>query len=130
MTGIAQEMPEDRAVRLSHVAPVFARTANHLLLSLRRAMGVPDQAEPEVEQEFAALRASLDQQFRPEFDKMYAGLLAHYVGAANGVVLDALEDPSVQAYLAVSDRIGGELDAALRACVGRLEAILSPPVSG
>lgn len=130
MEEIAQETPEARAVRLSHAAPVFARAANQLVLSLRRAMGVPDQAEPEVEQEFAALRATLDQKYRPEFDNMYAGLLRHHLGAASGVVLDALEDSSVQAYLAISERLGGELEGALRACIARLETLLSQPVQG
>ena len=127
MNEVAPEAPETRAVRSSHVAPIFARAADGLVLSLRRAMGVPDKAEPEVEQEFAALRATLERQFRPEFDRMYAGLLKQYLGAASSVVVQALEDPSVQAYLAVSERIAGDVDTALRGCIARLEAILSPP---
>lgn len=128
MNEIAQETLEHRVVRLSHAAPAFTRAADQLVLSLRRAMGVPDQAEPEVEQEFAALRTTIDQQFRPEFDRMYAGLLAQHLGHATSVVLNALEDASAQAYLAVSDRIGGDLDAALRGCIAEIEAALSPPI--
>lgn len=125
---IPQETLEQRVVRLSHVAPAFERAANQLVLSLRRAMGVPDQAEPEVEQEFATLRSTLDEQFRPEFDKMYASLCMHFLGPASSVVLNSLEDSAAQAYLAASERIAGDVGAALRAVMAELDALLSPPL--
>jgi hypothetical protein len=120
------ETIESRAVRLSGAVPIFARVVGDLVLSLRRAMGVPDQAEPEVEAEFAALRATLDEQFRPEFDKMYAGLLAQHLGKASTVVLNALESAPVQAYLEAAGRIQLDVQAALREYAPKMASALTP----
>ncbi|HTV24199.1 MAG TPA: hypothetical protein VMG12_36150 [Polyangiaceae bacterium] len=125
MTLPAPETFELQAVRLTFAAPHFSRLADRLILTLRGAMGVPAVAEPEVEAEFAALRQSLDS-FYPEFTQAYAGLLSRYLGEAAPVVVAALDEAPVQAYLRAADPIEAEMMAALRALSGRVAAALMP----
>ena len=87
-------------------------------------MGVPDRAEPEVEQEFAALRATFDE-FYPEFTQLFAGVLSRYLGAAAPVVISSLESEPVQAYLQVADAIDAEVNASLRSFAARISEALS-----
>jgi hypothetical protein len=122
-----QETFEARAVRLSHVAPLFARMADGMLLSWRRALGVPDHAEPEVERELAALRTLFDEQFLPEFCRLYADLLTQHLGPATSVVLGALESEPVQAYLAVLERMETDLSVLLREVRPGVQAALTVP---
>lgn len=119
-----EETLQTRAVRLSCATLRFERIADDLVFSVRRAMGVPDRAEPEVEQEFAALRASLDE-FYPEFTQLFAGLLSRYLGSAAPVVIASLESEPVQAYLQVADAIDADVHASLRSFVVHLEDALS-----
>jgi hypothetical protein len=126
MQASPQETPHERTVRLSHASRSFERIADDLVLSVRRAMGVPDRAEPEVEQEFAALRTTLEQQFYPEFAQAFARLLAGYLGSAAPVVLSSLESEPVQAYLQAVDAIDAEVHASLRSFVERISTALSP----
>src|SRR5688572_23596615 len=121
------ETPGARAVRLSHLAPAFARMADGMLLSWRRSLGVPDQAKAEVEAELTALRRMFDEQFLPEFQELYAALLEQHLGAACSGVLDALEDADVQIYLAAVEGVEAELAAVLREYLPRVKAALSPP---
>lgn len=123
MNPSQEETLQARAVRLSCATPRFERIADDLVSSVRRAMGVPDRAEPEVEQEFAALRASLDA-FYPEFTQLFAALLSHYLGSTAPVVIASLESQPVQAYLEVADAIDADLRASLRSFVVRLEEAL------
>lgn len=128
---VEQPLPETfeaRAVRLSQVAPLFARMADGMLLSWRRALGVPALAEPEVERELATLRSMFDEQFLPEFGKRYAGLLKEHLGAAASDVLVALEDENVQAYLAVVEPLEADLAGLLRSYLPRVKAALPLPV--
>jgi hypothetical protein len=118
-----------RAVRLSHLAPVFARMADGMLLGWRRSLGVPDQATPEVEAELTALRRMFDEQFLPEFQAFYAAVLEQHLGAGCSGVLDALENADVQAYLAVVENVEAELAAVLRGYLPRAQAALSPAAS-
>jgi len=126
MTEPTLESLVSRTVRLSHVAPRFNAMADQLVLNLRRAMGVPDRAEDDVEQEFRALRGSLDA-FFPEFERIYSELLLAYVGRAAPVVLSRLENVDVQAYLRVADRIDAEIAQALQALLPRIGAALGTP---
>ncbi len=129
MNPSAPETPQIRAVRLSCATPRFENIADDLVRSVRRAMGVPDRAEPDVEQEFAALRVTLDH-FYPEFAQLFSGLLSAHLGAAESVVLSSLESQPVQAYLQAADAIDAEVNACLRAFVSRIGTALgaAPPV--
>src|SRR5687768_4287880 len=49
-----------------HAAVIFDRVADGLIVQVRRAMNVPEQADPDMEEELAALRADFDA-FLPEF---------------------------------------------------------------
>ncbi|MEY4548650.1 MAG: hypothetical protein RL685_4845 [Pseudomonadota bacterium] len=125
---LAQTLPETfeaQAVRLGHVAPLFARMADGMLLSWRRALGVPDHADAEVEGELAAVRKMFDEQFLPEFARLYAELLQRHLRAATSAVLVALADENVQGYLAVVDRVETDLAALLREYLPRMKAALS-----
>lgn len=124
MNPSREETPQTRAVRLSCATPRFERIADDVVSSIRRAMGVPDRAEPEVEQEFAALRATFDELY-PEFTQLFAGLLSRYLGAAAPVVLSSLESEPVQAYLQVADAIDAEVNATLRSFAARISEALS-----
>ncbi|MEO8179446.1 MAG: hypothetical protein ABI895_11505 [Deltaproteobacteria bacterium] len=124
MNAPPQESFEARATRLSCATFQFQRTADVLVLQVRQAMGVPDQAEPEVEQEFRALRATLDD-FYPEFTRTFSGLLTRCLGQSSRVVLSSLECEPVQAYLRVADAIDLELAAALGSLAAKIEAALS-----
>jgi hypothetical protein len=128
MSPSSPETYHVRAVRLCCASSRFERIADDLVSSVRRSMGVPDRAEPEVEQEFAALRGSLDA-FYPEFTQLFAGLLSGYLGPATKVVLSSLDSEPVQAYLRVADSIDAEINASLRSFVTRIGVALSsaPP---
>jgi hypothetical protein len=121
----SQRLLEARAVRACNVAPVFGRMADGVILGVRRALGVPDQAEPEVEQELRALRGSFDEQYRPEFDRLYATLLVQQLGNATSVVLAALESEPVQQYLAVAEQIDTDIHGLLRELSGGIGAALA-----
>ena len=125
MTQISRETLEARAVRLTRAVPLFDGIADDLIINVRRAMGVPEQAEPEVEGEFAALRRTFEQQFFPEFSKMYAALLLQQLGSATSVVLRALEGAPVQAYLAVAQQVEADINGVLRECAASISAALS-----
>jgi len=101
--------------------------ADGMLLSWRRSLGVPDQAKAEVEAELAALRRTFDEQFLPEFQEFYAALLEQHLGAGSSDVLAALENPNVQAYLAVIEGVETEFAVLLREYLPRVRAALSPP---
>jgi len=88
-------------------------------------MGVPDRAEPEVEQEFSALRATLDS-FYPEFTQLFSRHLFGYLGRAAPVVISSLESEPVQAYLRVAEGIDAEVNTTLRSFAVRIGAALSP----
>jgi hypothetical protein len=115
-----------RAVQLSRASDQFDRLTDGLLLDLRRAMGVPEHAEPEVEAEFATLRGKLSEMFHPEFVQMYGSLLARYLGPAASVVVNSLADEDVQAYLQVADAIEADFAIALQALAPQLAAALAP----
>lgn len=125
--GISQGTVEARAVRACQMAPVFARMADGVVHGVRRALGVPDHAEPEVEQELRALRSSFDEQYRPEFERLFGALLVQQLGHATSVVLGALESEPVQQYLAVAEQIDADILALLRELSGGIGAALSPP---
>jgi hypothetical protein len=125
MTVPSQDSFESRAVRLGGATPQFQRMADDLVRQVRRAMGVPDQAEPEVELEFAGLRQSLDA-FYPEFTKIFADLLASYLGHAGSVALTSLENEVVQAYVQVAEQIEDDVAVVLHGYVPRISAALSP----
>jgi hypothetical protein len=130
MNQTALEALETRTVRACRAAPLFDRAADQLIASVRQAMGVPEQAEAEVEQEFAGLRATIVAQFLPEFRKFYTGLLLQQLGPAASVVLGALENEPVQAYLAAAEQIEVGVNAALRELTGAISAALSAPAQG
>lgn len=123
MNPSTPETPQSRALRLSCANSRFTSMADELVLSVRRAMGVPDRAEADVEEEFAALRTTLDD-FHPEFTQFFAELLSGYLGAAESVVLSSLESAPVQAYLQAADAIDAEVNACLRGFVTRIAGAL------
>jgi hypothetical protein len=125
MNAPSEESFEARTVRLSCAGSHFQRTADLLVLRVRRAMGVPDQAEVEVEQEFRALRASLDE-FYPEFTQIFSGLLTRCLGPSSSVVIASLDCEPVQAYLRVADAIDLEASEALRHLAADIAAALRP----
>ena len=125
MDQTLQETFDARAVRLSQVARSFARMADGMLLSWRRALGVPEHAEPDVERELAALRTSFDEQFLPDFCTHYADLLKQHLGSTSSAVLDALESEPAQEYLAVIDRLEADLNLLLRGYLPRVKAALN-----
>ncbi|MEO8179416.1 MAG: hypothetical protein ABI895_11350 [Deltaproteobacteria bacterium] len=125
MDQTPQETFEARAVRLSQVAPAFARMADGMLRSWRRALGVPDHADPEVERELAALRTTFDEQCLPDFCRHYAALLTQHLGTTSSVVLDALESEPAQDYLAVIERLETDLNVLLREYLPRVRAALN-----
>ncbi|HEU4582085.1 MAG TPA: hypothetical protein VFS67_27705 [Polyangiaceae bacterium] len=130
MNQIALEALQTRAVRICRAAPLLDRAADQLIASVRQAMGVPEHAEAEVEQEFAGLRATLQAQFLPEFGKIYTALLLQQLGAAASVVLRALESEPVQAYLAAAEPIEAAVNNALHELSGAVSAALSDPGQG
>jgi hypothetical protein len=96
----------------------FLQAAAGVIAHLRKVMGVPEQADEDVEQEFAALRCELDQHF-PEFCKLFAGLLTRYIRREHQPqVFAALRREPVQRYL----RAETEIEAGLRQLVLRLGA--------
>ena len=125
MDQTLQETFDARAVRLSQVARSFARMADGMLLSWRRALGVPEHAEPDVERELAALRTSFDEQFLPDFCRHYADLLKQHLGSTSSAVLDALESEPAQEYLAVIDRLEADLSLLLRGYLPHVKAALN-----
>jgi hypothetical protein len=129
MTSPSQETSETRAARLSCAALQFHRSADKLVSRVRRAMGVPDAAEEEVEREFCALRATLDD-FYPEFALGVSGLLTRCLGPASSVVISSLEDEPVQAYLRVADAIDTEAAATLRSLALEIAAALTSAPEG
>jgi hypothetical protein len=124
MTVPSLEPFDVRAVRLSCASPTFERIADGLVWQVRRAMGVPDRAEPEVELEFAGLRQTLDA-FYPEFTQIYANLLSSYLGNAASVALASLESEAVQAYLRVAGQIDADVHAALKDYAARIALALN-----
>jgi hypothetical protein len=107
--------------RLSHALPLFERAADSLVLQLRKALDVPAQAEDDVEQEFAAVRRQLDD-YRPEFEALFSGLLVQHLGAEHlPAVLAALEQAAAQHYL----RQAPALEVALRAELERLHQAMT-----
>jgi hypothetical protein len=118
---------ESRAVRVTGATKQFERMGDELIHTLRRAMQVPDAAEPEVEQEFAALRESLDA-FQPEFTRIYGGMLSRCLGSSASVVLSSLESAPAQAYLEVADRIDADVNALVRAYLPDVAAALGVTV--
>ncbi len=88
-----------RAHRLSHEGHTFDGIAARLTLSVRRAMGVPDRADPEIEDEFRYLRSCLDD-FRSEYEAAFGSLLWKHLGEGAREALYALEAKPVQDYLA------------------------------
>jgi hypothetical protein len=129
MNPLSSDTLESRVVRLSQAAPKFGRIADELILKLRRAMGVPDQAEADVEEEFAALRSSLDE-FYPEFVKVYGGLLLHHLGGDASVVVPALESEPIQAYLQAADGMEAELSVTLKSLASSIGAALGSQPRG
>lgn len=126
---ISREL-EKRAVRACRAAPLFARITDGVLAGVRRALGVPEQAEPDVEQEFSALRARLEQQYTAEFERLFAALLTQQLGRATSVVLSALECELVQAYLAVAEQIDADVSALVPEYIAGVGAALSSPARG
>jgi hypothetical protein len=97
--------PKSTLVQLTRAAVIFDQIADNLIAGVRQAMGVPAPAEPEVEQEFAFLRGSLDE-FFPEFRELFGGLVVKYVG----------QEQLAQRYL----RAAHGIDAELQQHLGRL----------
>ena len=95
---------------LSNSAAMFDRVASGLIVEVRRAMNVPEQADADVEEEFSSLRAEFDT-FLPEFQALFADLLIKHIGQAQlGEVLATLGTEVGQRYLQAAQRIEGELE--------------------
>ena len=124
----SQETFEARAVRVSQVGRAFARMVDGMLQTWRTALGVPDHAEPEVEAELVALRRSFDDQFLPEFCRLYADVFRQHLGDDDAAVLHALEAAPVQAYLAAIERIETDLNVLLRQQLPAVKAALTQPL--
>jgi hypothetical protein len=96
-------------VEITRAATLFDQIADDLIAGVRHAMGVPPSAEVEVEEEFAFLRASLDE-FLPEFRALYGGLLVKHLGwELVPDVLEGLESELAQRYLCAVQGIEAEL---------------------
>jgi hypothetical protein len=101
--------------------------ADTLVRKVRRGMYVPEQADADVELEFAAFRTHLDQ-FLPEFCELFARLLLPRLGSEQlPEVLAALASPPAQAYLRAApiieqrlQPIFDELDRQMQSCVDAL----------
>jgi hypothetical protein len=108
--------PLTTLLQLTRAAALFDQIADGLIAGVRRAMSVPSPADPDIEQEFAFLRGSLDA-FFPEFRQLFGGLVLKYVGEEHlPGVLDALRSELAQRYLLAAPRI----DAELQQHLGRL----------
>jgi hypothetical protein len=118
---------ETDLLRLTHADVAYAKVADTLVRNVRRGMSVPEQADADVELEFAAFRTHLDQ-FLPEFGELFAKLLLPRLGAEQlPEVLAALASPPAQAYLRVAPLIEQrlqpifeELNAQMQSCVDAL----------
>jgi hypothetical protein len=101
--------PISALVEITRAATLFDRIADDLIAGVRHAMGVPPRAEVEVEEEFAFLRASLNE-FLPEFRQLYGGLLVKHLGWEQlPEVLEGLESELAQRYLRAVQGIEAEL---------------------
>ena len=115
------------ATSLCGAQSIFQGMADDLVLRIRSAIGVPQRAEDDVEQEFAALRATFDE-FFPEFAKIFGGTLDAFLGGALPLIVPALEDESVQAYIRVANAIDAETVTMLQAMSKPLKAALGSPL--
>ena len=98
-------------VQLTRAANIFDRVADGLVAQVRAAMAVPAQADAEIEQEFAALRAKLDA-FFPEFRELFGSLLVRHVGQEHlPAVLAGLSTEPAQHYLRAASKIDEEMQA-------------------
>lgn len=101
--------PLSALVQITRAASIFDRIADDLIAGVRHAMGVPLRADVEVEEEFAFLRASLNE-FLPEFRQLYGGLLVKHLGWEQvPEVLEGLESEVAQRYLGAVQGIEAEL---------------------
>jgi rhamnosyltransferase subunit B len=112
-------------VRIGHAGAIFERIADVLVARVRRAMAVPVQAEQDVESEFAALRARLDEHY-PAYDELFARLLAAHLGPdrADGV-MESLRSEALQRYLVAAPAIEADLQRGLHDLTRRMELALS-----
>ncbi len=121
-----------RAHRLSHEGRAFDGIATRLTHSVRRAMGVPDRAEPEIEEEFQYLRICLDD-FRPEYEVAFGSLLWKHLGEGAKEALYAVEAKPVQEYLGSAVALRAAFESELQRIAGLLQdeleasGRLSPP---
>lgn len=114
-------------LQLTHAEVAFASVADTLVRNVRRGMSVPEQADADVELEFAAFRTHLDQ-FLPEFCELFARLLLPRLGSEQlPEVLAALASPPAQTYLRAApiieqrlQPIFEELDRQMQSCVDAL----------
>jgi hypothetical protein len=103
-------------VEITRASGMFDQIADGLIAGVRHAVGVPVHADLEVEQEFAFLRASLDE-FFPDFQQLYGGLLVQHLGWEHvPELLECLGSDLAQRYLAAAQGIEEEL----RQHLGRL----------
>jgi hypothetical protein len=119
-----QNLTASEIAGLSHAAHHFDHIASGLIARLRRALGVPDSAEADVEQEFVQLRSTLDG-FYPEFTRMYGELLLNYLGGDASVVCPTLSSPGLQAFLEAAPAIQADLSQALLSLVPSIERALT-----
>jgi len=95
---------------LCNCAAIFDRVAGGLMVEVRKAMNVPEQADADVEEEFSSLRAEFDA-FLPEFQTLFTGLLIQHIGQAQlPEVLATLGTEGGQRYLQAAHRIEAELE--------------------
>jgi len=108
--------PITALVVITRATVMFDQIADGLIAGVRHAMGVPVHADDEVEQEFAFLRTSLDE-FFPEFEQLYGGLLVKHLGWEHvPELLETLGSDLAQRYLGAAQGIEEEL----RQHLGRL----------
>ncbi|MEO8185114.1 MAG: hypothetical protein ABI895_40425, partial [Deltaproteobacteria bacterium] len=92
---------------LCHSGAIFSCAVDGVIVKVRKAMNVPDQADADVEAEFRALRADFEP-LRPEFDELFARLLRQQIGAARLSQLLA--------------QLGGEVEQRFLRAVGSIDA--------
>lgn len=102
----------ERAVQVTRASVLFDATANQLLERVRRAMGIPANADAATEGAMLSLREKLDAHF-PEFCELYGALLLEQLGPDAVRILDGLAEEDLQIYFRAAEAVRRELRAAL-----------------
>jgi hypothetical protein len=95
--------------QITHADASFAHLAANFVREVRHRLGVPDQADADVEAEFAAFRQRIDAHY-PEFCAILASSLRDQLGPERlQAMLEGLKTEAAQRYLEVVGNIQQEL---------------------